>query len=321
MAVDNGHIRQGEGRSVEAEEPVCGDRLEALYPHPEDRPLVGKPAAGRYFHPRLYMCEFWATALLLIGGICTNVAIGSPLSPIGKVLSNWPNLLTALEGLLFGLSSTLAALSPFGRVSGAHLSPSISFAFCLGKRLALTDTVFYMLAQMSGAVFGAGLVAASGLIWPHWGRWCVAMHFAATMPSPFVPPWWAFVGEVTTTAILVSVVLLCGARPHLRPFAAWAAGPVFFMLNPFEAWLSGDSTNLARSFGPALISGAWGDFWVYLTGPFCGAAIMIALIRAETFGRVHLHEARLSYFGHGGRAPYFWSRWLRHKAGASNADT
>lgn len=299
-----------------SEEPIPGDRLEALYPHPEDRPLLGKPEPGKYLHPRLYLCEFWATALLLIGGICSNVAIGSPLSPIGRALAHWPSLQTALQGLAFGLSSTFAALSPFGRVSGAHLSPSISLAFCLGERLALTDLVFYVLAQISGAVLGAGLVAASGLVWPVWGKWCVAARYAATFPSPLVPPWWACIGEATTTALLVAVVLLCGARPSLRPFAAWAAGPLFFILNPFEAWLSGDSTNLARSFGPALVSGAWQDFWIYLAGPFTGAAIMIAFIRAEAFGRVYLHEARLSYFGHGGRAPYFLSKWLRRPSDA-----
>ncbi|NIE78985.1 MIP/aquaporin family protein [Asaia sp. As-1742] len=292
--------------------------LHSLYPDPHDRPLMGKPEPGKNLHTRLYICEFWATCLLMIGGVCSNVAIGSPHSPVARALADWPNLLSALEGLVFGLSSTLAALSPFGRVSGAHLSPSISLAFCLGQRLALTDMAFYMLAQISGAVMGTGLVAASGLIWPVWGLWCQSSRFAATVPSPFVPPWWAFVGEINTTAILVAVVLLCGARPMLRPFAAWAAGPVFFVLNPFEAWLSGDSTNLARSVGPALISGSWEHFWVYLLGPFAGASIMIVLIRAEAFGRVHLHEARLAYFGHEGRAPFFLSRWFRHKGRASH---
>ncbi|GBQ92575.1 MIP/aquaporin family protein [Asaia krungthepensis] len=285
---------------------------DALYPHPEDRPLLGQPAPDRAIHPRLYVCEFWATALLLIGGICTNVVIGSPLSPVARALIHWPNLLTALEGLVFGLSATLAALSPFGRVSGAHLNPSISLAFCLGRRLALTDTVFYVFSQIAGAVLGAGLVAASGLIWPRWGAWCRAAHFAATTPSPFVPPWWAFVGEMCTTAILVAVVLYCGAKPVLRPLAAWASGPIFFLLNPFEAWLSGDSTNLARSFGPALMAGTWQDFWVYVVGPLAGASAMVFLIRAEMFGRVHLHEARLAYFGHGGRAPYFWG-WISRR--------
>jgi hypothetical protein len=42
--------------------------------------------------------------------------------------------------------------------------------------------------------------------------------------------------------------------------------------------------NPARSFGPALVSGEWHDFWVYLAGPIVGAAagaFAYQLVRGE----------------------------------------
>jgi aquaporin Z len=278
----------------------------SLYPHPDDRPLAGAPHPDHRVHFRLYGCECAATILLMLFGSATNILLGAPESPIGRTLMSHPLLQTALMGLFFGAGGSLAALSPFGRVSGGHVSPSVSLAFALGGRLAALDLAGYVAAQMAGAACGSGLVAAVGFVSPHWGAWARSVHDCATLPFPLAPVWWAVVGEAATTMVLIGALLLTGAHARLRRVTPLIAGPLFFCLNPFEAWLSGDSTNLARSFGPALMAGDWRGFWVYVIGPACGSTLMVALIRLEVFGVVKLHEARIAYFGHHGRAPFLF---------------
>jgi len=54
--------------------------------------------------------------------------------------------------------------------------------------------------------------------------------------------------------------------------AAIAIGGVIALDALFGGPVTGASMNPARSFGPALVSGDWHHFWVYVAGPLVGAA-------------------------------------------------
>lgn len=68
---------------------------------------------------------------------------------------------------------------------------------------------------------------------------------------------------------------------------------LYVVMVPLEVSISGTSTNSARSFGPALISGEWQGWWVYWIGPVIG---MFAALFACSALAKRIVVAKLYYF-------------------------
>jgi hypothetical protein len=61
------------------------------------------------------------------------------------------------------------------------------------------------------------------------------------------------------------------SRRWVGAAAAIAIGGVIGLDALFGGPVTGASMNPARSLGPAIVSGTWTDFWIYLAGPIVGA--------------------------------------------------
>ena len=57
--------------------------------------------------------------------------------------------------------------------------------------------------------------------------------------------------------------------------AALGVGGYIALAGLWAAPVSGVSMNPARSFGPALVSGDFASYWVYVAGPIAGALIAV----------------------------------------------
>jgi aquaporin NIP len=165
--------------------------------------------------------------------------------------------------LTFGLV-IMAMVYATGHLSGAHINPAVTLAFTATRHFPAREALVYVIAQLAGAVLGALTLLA---IWP-----AAPADLGATVPS--VGAGSAVVYELAMTAILMFVIMAVATDTRaVGAAAAIAIGGTVGLDALFGGAITGASMNPARSFGPALASGEWMDFWVYLVGPVGGAAL------------------------------------------------
>ena len=234
---------------------------------------------------RLLLSELVGTALLVFGGLSAVIFMFGSGSPAGKILPSvgWRRVIT---GFLFGSVGGAIALSPVGKVSGAHVNPSVTLGFLLGGKLTPRAAFGYMVAQLAGAVLGSLPL----LLWGEMGR---SVDFGATLPGPGYSLSTALLGEVITTFGLISALCVFLGFRNLRRFTPYMIPCLFAAMVGLEAGISGTSTNPARSLGPAIISGRWDGFWIYWLGPFLGT---LAGILVFSFLAARIEVAKLYHF-------------------------
>lgn len=267
--------------------PIMQGRDIELSPWP-DRPLHGFPFPPGRLHPKLYLAEFAGTALLVAIGVSFVIAIFAQGSPIQSLLPS-EAARRFLAGGLFGLVGSLIAVSPIGRISGAHINPAVSLAFWLEGKLAWPDAGLFILAQTGGGILGALCLLA-------WGQTGRSVAFGVTEPGEGMPLWSALAGEIAITFVLILTIFITAAHVRTRRFTPWTMPFLFSILAWCEGPVSGASANPARSIGPALIAGIWSDQWIYLLGPMLGSALAIGFIRLQIVRLPRVMVARLSHF-------------------------
>src|SRR3954465_350102 len=178
-----------------------------------------------------------------------------------------PAVRRALVGGAMGVTAVALIYSPWGKRSGAHLTPAVTLAFWRLGRIPAHDALFYVLAQVAGGAAGVG--AAWLVLGPRLAH--SATHFAATVPG-MSGVWVAFAAEVGISLVLMLVVLEVSASR----FARWTGVCAGLLLASYiflESPLSGTSMNPARSFGSALMAGEFGALWIYFLAPPAGMLV------------------------------------------------
>lgn len=221
----------------------------------EEEPAEGNAGAAAYG------AEFIGT-LMLVFFICSFLSLSAGLKQ--------PLELAAL-GLVHAFA-LFFLITTLGGVSGAHFNPAVSIALAALRKISPKDAAIYIVAQLAGAVGGALLVK---VLYLNEGR-PDTVHYGATVPSQqFLQggkAGLALLAEFIGTFALMWAIMGTAVNP--RGQKEWAGlvigatlGVAVMVIGP----LTGAGFNPARSFGPALVSGTFTDFWVYIIAPIAGA--------------------------------------------------
>uniref|UniRef100_A0A8D2LN49 Aquaporin-2 n=1 Tax=Varanus komodoensis TaxID=61221 RepID=A0A8D2LN49_VARKO len=222
--------------------------------------------------------EFLATLIFIFFGL--GSALPWPTSP--------PNVLQI--SLAFGLAiATL--VQAVGHVSGAHINPAVTVACLVGSQVSFLRAIFYVVAQVLGAVTGAALLHQ---ITPPHVRGSLAVNR---------------VHNDTTTGQAVTMELFLTFQLVLCIFAstddrrndnvgspALSIGFSVALGHLLGIYYTGCSMNPARSFGPAVIVGDFDSHWVFWLGPVAGGVVASLLYHYALFPHTKTLSERLAIF-------------------------
>jgi len=230
--------------------------------------------------------EFFGTAIVILlgGGVVANVVLD-------KTYGNKGGWIVITFGWAIAVFCGVLLAAP---ISGAHLNPAVTLALVLVDKFSPELMPLYILAQLLGAMFGAGLV------WLAYKK-----HFDATADgdakkavfctAPSIRSYgYNILTELIGTHMLTMAVLYMAA-PEVG-LGAFNALPVAFVVVGVGLSLGGATgyaINPARDLGPRIMhyflpipnkrDSDWKYAWVPIVGPILGAisaAVLFLILKS-----------------------------------------
>ncbi|MBI4240935.1 MAG: MIP family channel protein [Candidatus Rokubacteria bacterium] len=209
---------------------------------------------------RATLAEFIATLLFVFLGAGTVVVTGGLMK----------EGLTAARLVAIALAHGLAIallVAATARISGGHINPAVTFGALITGKINLGKAIAYAVAQLVGGVVGALLL--KGVI-PAGAQGNLGAHGLGAGVSAGG----GLLAEIVLTFALVFVIFATAVDPKgLGHIAPAAIGLTVLVDHLFGVPVTGASMNPARSFGPALVAGAWDTHWIFWIGPLIGGGL------------------------------------------------
>jgi aquaporin Z len=241
----------------------------------------------RHHYPE-YLMEAAGLGFFMIAASVATVFLEYPLSPLRQAIAD-PLLRRLIIGVAMGLTAMAIIYSPWGKQSGAHINPAVTFTFFRLGKIQGWDALFYVVAQFIGGLLGvlfAALVLKEAITDP-------AVNYIVTIPGSGGPII-AFLAELGISFGLMLMVLFVSNSPNRGQYTGLFAGILIAVYITLEAPLSGMSMNPARTLASAIPAQNWTALWVYFTAPLLGM-LLAAEVYVRWKGRSAVRCAKLHH--------------------------
>lgn len=208
---------------------------------------------------RKLVCEFIGTLVLVLFGCGVAVMTGASI---------------VSTSLAFGLS-IVVMFYVIGNISGCHLNPAVSFAMFIKGDMKGTEFIKYVIAQILGAIAGAGLLALIINSIGSMGDYTATSMAINTFGDEGINMLGAFIVETILTFVFVFTILGVTSDKKYSNIAGVVIGLALVFVHLLGIKLTGTSVNPARSIGVAIFKGteALEKVWLFILAPLFGSAL------------------------------------------------
>ena len=209
--------------------------------------------------------EFIGTLWLVLGG-CGSAVLAAAYPELGIGFAG--------VALAFGLTVVTMAYA-IGHISGCHLNPAVSIGLWIGGRFDKKELIPYIVAQVLGAIAGAGILylIATGKSGFEIGG------FAANGYGEHSPGGYSMLAALITEVVMtfMFLIIILGATHSKAPkyLAGLTIGLGLTLIHLISIPVTNTSVNPARSTSQAIFVGDWaiGQLWLFWVAPIIGAIL------------------------------------------------